>query len=233
MKSYHNDHTRVSRSGVMQLLKSPAHYQAWLNKTHKDTDAMRFGRVYDALITEGKQPAVCPFDSFRTNEAKEWRDTHQDYARKSEVEQLNAMRDAMPPIFQGGSAQVPLLWTDLATGVECRALPDYIAGRRMIDLKTTDDASERSFAYSVRKYGYDIQAAMYLDGSEANGIEIDEFIFVVQEKDAPYAVAQYKLSEETIEEARMKYRDALITYREAKLSDEWNGYPNEIIEIVL
>jgi hypothetical protein len=233
MKSYHNDHSRVSRSGVMQLLKSPAHYQAWLTKPHKDTDAMRFGRVYDALITEGIEPEVCPFDNFRTKEAREWRDSHENFVKADEYEVIKAMRDALPPVFAGGSGQVPLRWTDTVTGVECRALTDYIAGRRMIDLKTTDDASERAFSYSVKKYGYDIQAAMYLDGADANGIEIDEFVFVVQEKEAPYAVAQYKLSEGTIEEARMKYRDALFTYREAKLSDEWNGYPDEIIEIVL
>lgn len=232
MKSYHNDHSRVSRSGVMRLLKSPAHYQAWLNAPHKDTGAMRFGRVYDALITEGKEPEVCMFDSFRTNEAKEWRETHEDYARKSEADQLNAMRDAMPPIFQGGSAQVPLLWTDKVTGVACRCLPDYLVGHTMIDLKTTDDASERAFAYSVRKYGYDIQAAMYLDGAEANNIDVREFIFVVQEKEAPYAVAKYKLSEETIEEARMRYREALQTYADSVATGKWKSYNDEIIEIV-
>lgn len=233
MKHYHEDHSRVSRSGVMRLLKSPAHYQAYLNEEHNDTDAMRFGRVYDAYLLEDVTPEVCPYASFRTNEAKEWRDSHTDYVKLNEAELLREMRAAMPPIFQGGSAQVPLYWTDEVTGVKCKALPDYIAGHTMYDLKTTDDASERAFAYSCRKYGYDIQAAMYLDAANANDMDIRKFIFVVQEKSAPYAVAQYKLSEESIEEARMRYRDALALYRDCEASGEWNGYSNEVIEIVL
>lgn len=232
MKEYHNDHSRVSRSGVMRLLKSPAHYQAYINEPHKDTDAMRFGRVYDAYLLENKTPEVCPFDSFRTAEAREWRDTHTDYVRGDEMDVLNAMRDAMPAeIFVGGSAQVPVFWTDEITGVECKALPDYLRGNTCLDLKTTDDATPGAFARSVRKYGYDIQAAMYLDGCASMGVT--EFIFVVQEKSAPYAVRQFKLSKETIELARMRYRDALAVYAECKESGEWFAYDTnvEIIEI--
>ena len=74
---------------------------------------------------------------------------------------------------------------------------------------------------------------MYLDGLAEVGHTARDFVFVVQEKEAPYTVAMYRLSEESIEEARMKYRDALKLYAECRDRDEWPGYTDGIEEIVI
>jgi len=222
----------------MKLLKSPAHYQASLSAEHKDSDAMRFGRVYDQFLLEQIPPTICPFDSFRSKEAREWRDTHTDYLKPSEEELMQDMYTAFmlseaAPLIQGGSAQAPVLWTDEVTGVPCRALPDYLTSPVCYDLKTTNDASPEAFRYSCIKYGYDIQDAMYLDGLAAIGHTARDFVFVVQEIEAPYTVAMYRLSEESREEARMKYRDALKLYAKCQERDEWPGYTDGIEEIVI
>ena len=129
---YHSITDRISRSNVMKLRKSPAHYQASLVAEHKDTDAMRFGRVYDQFLLEQIPPTICPFDSFRTKEAREWRDTHTDYLKPSEEELVQDMQTAFmlseaAPLIQGGAPQVAILWNDEVTGVPCRALPDYLS----------------------------------------------------------------------------------------------------------
>ena len=79
----------------------------------------------------------------------------------------------------------------------------------IIDLKTTRDSSPESFRRSAYNYGYDRQAAFYLDGFKA-----DEFWFLVIEKESPYRVGIYKASDEFIEGGRQKNQSLLKKYKE-------------------
>ena len=67
-----------------------------------------------------------------------------------------------------GEHEKPLFWTDEATGEECKCRVDCLAKLDdtyiVVDVKTTDNASNASFMRSAIKYGYHFQAGMYLEG---------------------------------------------------------------------
>jgi len=113
-------------------------------------------------------------------------------------------------------------------------MTDWRASNVVVDLKSTDDASPQGVRRSIKKYGYDFQAAFYTDGLfQSSGGVRHEFIFLFTEKKAPYLSAAYVLTPEDIQHARARYREALITYRECLKTDVWPGYPQTIQTIEL
>jgi hypothetical protein len=79
----------------------------------------------------------------------------------------------------------------------------------ILDVKSTLDASISGFARAIGKYGYDLQAAFYIDGVKAiTGLTLP-FYFLACEKNGPHAVAMYRASDEMVEDGRRKYRAAL------------------------
>jgi exodeoxyribonuclease VIII len=104
----------------------------------------------------------------------------------------------------------------------------------IIDLKTTEDASPRGFAQSVKKYRYDVQAAFYSDGlEEATGKACNGFFFVAVEKHPPYLVGWYFIGNEDLKEARQKYKKNLMTYGFCKKSNIWHGYSEIVTKVIL
>jgi hypothetical protein len=133
--------------------------------------------------------------------------------------------------LKSGHAEVSI-FTEIE-GIPAKCRLDWLRPGVICDLKTTDDASPSGFARSCANYGYDMQAAWYLDCAEAAGLSIDAFVFIVVEKSAPYAVGLYELDAASIEVGRTKYQRALSLYRHCTNTGEWPGYSPEIISIQL
>ena len=228
-EEYH-EHPAVSRSGIVKLLKSPAHYKT----PTETTRPMEIGTVFHSWVLEGRKDfIISPFDSYRTKEAKEWKATQtQIILTKSEVFELESMRAAVhrADVFPKGVAEQTYIFTEPTTGVECKVRPDWMAEDGYIyDLKTTFDASERGFRKSVWNARLDIQAAFYLDGIEyATGKRPKGFRFVNVEKSAPYGVSVYELNDEWIEDARLEYIEALEKFKQCNASDSWPDYGTDV-----
>jgi len=63
-------------------------------------------------------------------------------------------------------------------GAKCKVRPDlYTSDGTIIDLKSTQDASEAGFRSSIRKFKYDFQACYYLEALRALGLPAKQFIF--------------------------------------------------------
>jgi hypothetical protein len=92
----------------------------------------------------------------------------------------------------------------------------------VLDWKTCQDASYRSFKSDFFKYGYDIQAVFY---AKKLGIDPKHFYFVAVEKNHPCSSAVYGLSDFTIENAEAKLDDALMQIAEWKKTG-YDGIPN-------
>ena len=114
-----------------------------------------------------------------------------------------------------GKAELSAFWTDPVTGFKCRCRPDWLQENYagipvgILDVKSTLDASISGFARAIGKYGYDLQAAFYIDGVKAiTGLTLP-FYFLASEKNGPHAVAMYRASDEMVEDGRRKYRAAL------------------------
>jgi hypothetical protein len=100
---------------------------------------------------------------------------------------INRMMDAPRADYEGkslreailtdGYPQVAVFWTD-ETGLRLKMLVDYLRPAAMIDLKTyagRDDLDVAdAFWGSVTRFGYDMQAAHYLEGGEQIGRLVSE-----------------------------------------------------------
>lgn len=101
----------------------------------------------------------------------------------------------------------------------------------LFDIKSTKDASFTEFMKQAKKLGYDISAAMYLDGCNSNQELLDaakverfeKFVWVVVENTAPFCSTYYELSKEDLEIGAAIYRNLVNKLVRYKKSD-WTGY---------
>jgi len=141
---------------------------------------------------------------------------------------------AMRALETGGS-ELSLYSKDVETGLLKRCRIDRVpeGGNAIVDVKTTLDASPKGFAKSVANFGYHVQAAYYLDICNDLNMEKECFVIVAIEKEPPYAVGVYQLSEDAIEYGRKLYREWLQTLATCIEKDVWPGYPEKFVTLDL
>lgn len=226
---------RISNSGMSALAKSPAHYQTYL-KTEFDTPAMRFGRLVHTAILEPHLLNIAGFDGDRRTKAGKEKyaaliESGKDPVSVDEYNSIMRMRDnVLDTGLVKGTFEVPMLWTDPETEALCKGKADIISPSMIWDIKTTQDATD--FAYSVRKYDYDRQAAFYLDGANSSGHAATGFGWIVVEKTAPYGVKIFTASQMTIETGRAKYRPLCALYAQCTFTGEWPNYSTTTHEVI-
>jgi len=122
---------------------------------------------------------------------------------------------------EGKVAEASFYWYE--GEVLCKCRPDIICppvqspypdnAICVVDYKTTQSCDPVEFAYSVKKYGYDMQAAWYRRGMEKAGFKLKEFVFVAQEKVYPYASKVFIISEEQMNLGWEKMEGFLESYK--------------------
>lgn len=245
----------ISRSELFTILsKTPMHFLYETTHPKEDTPALAFGRATHKAVLEpetfSEEFAVAPKVDRRTKDGKEiWNkfvedNTGKEVITEEDFEILQDMKavidhDIHASVFLNGKHEQSYFWTDEATGEKCKVRPDCIAevdGKKyLVDYKTTDSCADGAFERSVRKYGYKFQAGMYREGYFQNTFEDVGFVFVAQEKTAPYAVRVYICSEEFLSEGYAQFREAIGIYHECKTSNHYWGYEgpdNEVSELI-
>lgn len=217
----------VSKSLLWEFNKSP---YKWLNSQPKPpTEAMRLGSLIHTLcLTPGEFPdayAVSPYDSFRTNESKAWRQEQED-AGKSVINQGTLDHAASIAecvteteiLHHLGERQYEAIVESDFHGIRVCGMidiaPDY--GNTLVDLKPTNSIeSLDALTRLVYNRGYHWQAAMYLDlWNAATGEERDQFQLLFIEFDDPHETAIVTLSQEVIADGRDGYMNALMRWNE-------------------
>ena len=87
-------------------------------------------------------------------------------------------------------------------GVPVRGFLDCLGSDYITDLKSARTVS--GFKYTVRDYGYDIQAYIYM-----RVFGMDKFYWVAQEKSYPFLIAVYEASDETLSMGEHKFNTAV------------------------
>jgi hypothetical protein len=107
---------------------------------------------------------------------------------------------------------------------DCKNVPDY---------KTAESAKPETFYSSFIKYGYHVQAAMYRMGIKAvTGIDVDNFFFLVQEKEPPYISQIFNPDlDGIIAWGEKAIYNAIEKYKECESTGIWNTYSDRIIEL--
>lgn len=111
---------------------------------------------------------------------------------------------------------------DPISGEPCKFKADIIIPSIGADLKTTDALTRQDFEARIFEYGYDRQAAFYLDGLTINGTQIDKFTFIAIAKRAPHPTFTYTFDRdsEVIQNGRKKYQHLIGEY--LKIKDKYN-----------
>lgn len=145
---------------------------------------------------------------------------------------------------RGGLCESSIFWTDPETGVALKIRPDYAVppcrlfpNGIIVDGKSCQDAGPAAdgFARQAWNWGMDLQAALYVDGFQlAYGTaEPPQFLWLAQEKEAPFATAIYGAGADLIEYGRKRYRSLLPIVAECQRSGQWPGYPSQVVTLAL
>lgn len=249
------DGPSISSTGLRIIEKEcPARYWAFsdLNPApfeRKKSEALNFGKAAHALMLGEpefeKYFKVSPHEVFNKNPGKAWHDDwkaaveatveSRQLIRPSEMVAVKAMVSAQlanPDVaraFVEGEPEKSILWKDEETGVWLKARPDWMphkpAERLVTEYKTTVTLEPRKLDAAVFKYGYEMQAALCVDGIEAvSGWKPMGMAHVVQEKDPPYLVELKLFTPDQIDYGRKEYRNALRTFAECFNSGFWPGW---------
>jgi hypothetical protein len=125
-----------------------------------------------------------------------------------------------------------LFWRCFWTGLRRKARLDwYLPSLNAIaDLKLVRSIDEHALSRAIAEHGYHRQAATYLQGARACGLDVEHFIFVFQEKTAPHATRILQLDEEAIDLGERQVRAQMCTLQLCMSSDEWPAPSSEGIK---
>ena len=245
---YHRDPS-ISKSGLDQFRKSPAHFQAWLAKDREQTPAMRIGTLTHLAVLEpdsfDEKTVIAPLVDKRTKEGKSiWEQFKGDNDGKDiitldEHNQIVAMRDsvrkhqAAGKLLAKGGSEISVFATCPKTKVMMKGRFDWLDGNTIVDLKTTEDASPEGFAKSVANYRYHIQAAHYIALAGLVGIKDATFKMIAVEKAPPYAIAVYELGAADLMLAESDRITLLEMFSSCTQFQSWPAYSQNITTISL
>ena len=240
----------VSKSLITDFIKDPA---LWRSKPpKKQTAAMQGGSIFDCLLTTpdafDEQYVVSPYDAFRTNEAKAWRDemeaTGTSVITQDQLEvaekQLQAVQSKpeAAELLDGCAFQVAFrhktkhpFWSKGLIDV----LPDD--GETIVDIKTCEPRaleSHRAMMQHILTWGYHIQAGCYCEGySHVSGEERHKFKFIFVGSSAPYTCAVVELPLSAILFGAEVYRNGVKQLAQCLETNRWPSIWDGTIEIDL
>jgi len=240
-EEYHSEYrSYLSSSDLRRILRSPAHYRA---PQPPPSQAMEFGTLaHEAVLEPDNWAALCrPANKVdgRTAEGKAVKAWQQQQSEKfgfrfinedlfNQIEELaRSVRASVGTTGLLSCGVAELSGFSELEGANIRVRPDYLSDEFIVDLKTTQDSRIEAFGRSVFTYGYDVQAALYLDAARAIDGKKRKFVWIAVEKESPYGVCIYEASAEVLERGRRLYKQALATYQECVTFDTWPSYSTQ------
>lgn len=239
----YRSHPAVSRSELFKITESPEKFRFYKDNPPEPTPALIFGQAFHKLVLEPEtfndEFAVIPDCDRRTKHGKElfreFEENAQDKILITEEEYLKAalMRDSIlkNPLaakLLNGEREKPFFWVDEMTGEECKCRPDCMLQLSnmniLVDLKSAGQADTDSFMRDSIRYGYDFQSAMYSEGVKINTGKEWAFVFLVVEKEPPFAVNILQADPVFVRRGYDIFRELIGIYHDCKLSGNWYGY---------
>lgn len=245
---------RASVSAMRELLRSPAHYRAWLASPREQTEAMALGSAAHCRILEPARfrsaYATPPKCDRRTKEGKAewaaWLAAHPGCEPLTldaalACERMAAAVDAHPAasalLRRATEREVTVRWREPwgEDTVPAQARFDAwdSAGQIIVDLKTARDASADGFARAAAQRSYHLQAAWYLRAAQRAGYDSPTFALICVESSEPHGVAVYTFSADAIGRGAMLADRAVSILSECLRTDRWPCYPTTPQELAL
>jgi hypothetical protein len=243
----------LSSTGARRLLppSCPAKFRYQQEHPAAPKTIFDLGHIAHQLaLGAGPEPAVVEANDWRTKAAKEAAACARsegrvpllraDHRRVLDMAAALRQHPLASALFVDGLPEQTLVWQDEPTGVWCRAMVDWLPnvrpGRRMlvVDYKTTDSAEPEALRRACGSYRYHQQAAWYLSGVTALGLDDDPaFVFVGQEKEPPYLVTPFQIHPDDLRRGAGRNQQAREIYRDCAEADLWPGYTDDVVQLTL
>lgn len=255
-EKYHADRTSISSSGLRALLAPGCPAQFKYDRDHPQPPKREFDLGHAAhklVLGEGPDFRIIDYPDYKKVAAQKLRDEAYELGLvpllAKEHDQVQGMAEAIRqhpvagPLFtpDNGVAERSIYWTDPRTGARCRCRPDWMPHRGdgrlvVVDYKTARAVDPEALQRAVYEHGYHAQAAFYLDGVKALGLNGDQepaFVFVFQSKTAPYLVHLVELDFPALALGAARNERALRTYAECERTGNWPGFNDRITYLPL
>lgn len=253
---YHSDRKYLSSSVLKVLYKDLAEYKRQyidgIKQTFGNENALSEGSLTHAYILEphnvpndfiffpGLRKAGADWEAFKASLPETRSKTIISKPQKIRVDSyLDAYR-ARPEAVQmisGGFAEQTICGE--LFGVPIKVRFDYINVERgeIYDVKTTGDfATPEAFKETIKKYSYQLSAALYCAMAEKFYGKPFKFFFIAISKQHPPICEVYKASEATMAEGLRMVRVACEKYLVAKQTNIWtepltDGVKSDILKV--
>lgn len=249
---YHGDTGSLSVSGAKKLLPPycPAIFDHERRHPRPPTQAMEFGTAAHKLVLGvGQELAIIDAKDWRSSKARDAADKARAAGKVPllvhEHETVLAMEKALRehPLASAllspgrGKPEQSMFWYDARFGIWRRGRLDWRPGpgeRPIIaDYKTCASAEPSAIAKAVANFRYDMQADWYSEGYCHLTGEWPSFLFIFQEKTAPYLVTVAQLDADAMRAGREANERAMEVYRDCTEAGKWPAYSDDVELIAL
>lgn len=243
----------ISSSYIRRFGQSQLHA---IEHKQESSPNLKFGTASHALLVEGQEAfdkevkviTGSPYTKAYKEEKADYEEQGFIVLKESEAEIIHNMKDSM--VYEGNAylnakgkiAEASIYWYE--DDVLCKCRPDLICPPLnepnsdnkivIVDYKTTVSCEPFAFNKSVKKYGYDMQAAWYRRGLLMAGYDVEDFMFIAQEKVHPYASKVFRITKEQIDFGWTMMENYLEEYKEYQKGKPLTIYnsPN-VVDLVL
>ena len=243
----------ISSSYIRRFGQSQLHA---IEHKQESTPNLKFGTAAHALIVEGQEAfdkevrvlTGSPYTKAYKEEKAEYEEQGFIVLKEDDVKLIQSMKDSM--VYEGNAylnakgkvAEASIYWYE--DDVLCKCRPDMLCPPLkepnsdnkivIIDYKTTISCEPFAFNKSVKKYGYDMQAAWYRRGLLMAGYDVEDFVFIAQEKVHPYASKVFRITKEQMDFGWTMMESYLNDYKEYQKGKPLSIYnsPN-VVDLVL
>lgn len=224
----------ISKSGLDLINRSPAHFK--FAPARKPSAAMQIGTAIHSAILE---PAIFERDYMLLEDVHdkrkaEYKAAVQQFGENNvltsvEATKIKGMQEAIFANQQANFLLNRMTYTELScyardfegTLLKCRFDAISIDGTAL-DLKKSRDATSFGFSRSCNEYRYHVQHAFYSYVYQlATGLQLNGFIFLAVEDDAPHYSKLYQLDSDALEIGNYLMHKNLATYKDCLKEDYW------------
>jgi len=243
----------ISSSYIRRFGQSQLHA---IEHKQESSPNLKFGTASHALIVEGQKAfdkevrvlTGSPYTKAYKEEKAEYEEQGFIVLKESEVETIQSMKDNM--VYEGNAyldakgkiAEASVYWYE--DDILCKCRPDMMCPPLkepnsdnkivIVDYKTTISCEPFAFNKSVKKYGYDMQAAWYRRGIQMAGYDVDDFVFIAQEKVHPYASKVFRITKEQMDFGWTMMESYLEDYKEYQKGKPLSIYNSaNVVDLVL
>jgi hypothetical protein len=204
----------LSSSSLKTILKSPKTYRNVIKygDPNSESPALSAGKLAHWMLLEPQKIDKLHFVDSSTKNTKIYKEAKEKYKdvflyrERSASERITdavLRNEAALKLLSNSEFEVPEI--AMLEGLPFRAKADIIQGDSIIDYKTSSEIT--GFRYSADKWGYDLQAYMYL-----RLFNKKKFTFLVVDKGST-DIAIFEASEDFINKGKEKFYSAVENYK--------------------